>query len=206
MPEFPYFTNNWIPSLTNSPVLIFSTVSHVLWNELISEKDQSLLADKLQMDYNWDNSQRLRLHHGHQDFCSIKMYTMIFKSQAESCFPASIYEINDTELALAADAYLTFIAIIHQVYIQQVFLHFDTHTCSHHHTTKHGQHCSFHSTHYRHLPDMVSKNAPNKNCNRLWPCTLFLLLRTGKGVMVSVSGLLYTFDKDIKAEPVPWIV
>lgn len=63
---------------------------------------------------------------------------------------------RDTEPAVAADAYLTFIAIIHQVYIQQCFFTFDTHTCTHHHTTKYGQHYSF-STNFRCFPWHGSK-------------------------------------------------
>lgn len=77
--------------------------------------------------------------------------------QLKHLFQHTFIKVNDTEQALAAAAYLTFIAIIHQVYIQQCL----THTCTHHHTTYYRQHYSF-STNYRRFLDVVPKNAPEE--------------------------------------------
>lgn len=70
-------------------------------------------------------------------------------------FQLTYVKENDTEPDLAADAYLTFIAILHQVYIQMCSSLL-THTCTHHHTLKHWQHYSF-STNYRRFLGMVPK-------------------------------------------------
>lgn len=147
-----HFSNHCSPSLINSPVLIFSTVSHVLWDELISEKDQALPGDMLQMD-NWDKDQATPTKY---------FFTLKNRSETESCIPALIFERSDTESTLAADAYLTFIAVIHQAYIQQRFF---TLILTHAHTpvaiitSPNMGSITVFPTHYRHLPDIVPKKA-----------------------------------------------
>ena len=119
---------------------------------------------------------------------------------------------NDTEPALAADAYLTFIAIIHQVYIQQCFFTFDTHL---HPPSSHPQmraalqffnkllEPSWHGS--MNAPEELIKTVTDPD-----PGPSFISFTTKWGEKKewrSVFEDSYTpFVEDIKAEPIAWIL
>lgn len=197
------------PLLINQSSFFPTTESHVLWNELINKKDPSWVKWHQRT---WRTPAKVMLW-----YQALKTFKRIRKTVRllwhQNCSVSTFLKEKDTEAALAADAYLTFIAFIHQVYIQQCFLHL-WHTPAPIITPPNlGSITVFQQTIVAFLT-WFQKNKErcsrvlDKNCNRPWPWAQFhfFYYKMEKEGKVSVSGFLYTFVEDIKAKPIPWIV